>query len=223
MKTTTLHIDLIYDIICPWCYVGHQRLVNAIKKTNASVAIHLVPYQLRPDLKQEGISIEKYWKDKGMLDIDAAYEKVISAGLSEGLDINPKKISKIPNTLKIHQVILKAEEIGMGLEVLHAIQNGYFSNGDDLTKVDTIVTLTKSYLTKEEVLLAWNDDVYKELVLSKEKQVKDLHVNAVPTYIIDQKHRISGAVSNYMLVDMLTQLAPKNILGEFCDIKTGKC
>lgn len=224
MKTETLHIDLIYDIICPWCFVGHQRLVNAISKTQANVKVTLIPFQLRPGLLQEGVSIAEYWKAKGIDDIQKAYEGVIDAATSENLDINPQKFSKIPNTLKIHQVILKAEEKGVGVQVLHAIQKGYFSNGEDLTLLENIIKLTLPFLTKKEITSAWNDeDSYKQKVLSKEKRVKELHVNSVPTYIIDYKYRISGAVSNYKLIDMLNQLAPKDMTGDFCDITTENC
>ncbi|NJB83786.1 DsbA family oxidoreductase [Wenyingzhuangia aestuarii] len=224
MKTEALQIDLIYDIICPWCYVGHQRLVNAIKKTNAQVQIHLIPFQIRPNLPESGISIQEYWEAKGVTNVLEAYEKVIEAGESENLDINPNKFSRIPNTLKIHQVILKAEEKGVGLEVLHVIQTAYFTKGEDLTALNNLIKITKDFLSEEEVVDVWNDDSqYKNAVLTKEKQAKALYIKAVPTYIVAQKHRVSGAVSNFTLVDMLNQLAPKEIIGDFCDVETGKC
>ncbi|NIJ45684.1 putative DsbA family dithiol-disulfide isomerase [Wenyingzhuangia heitensis] len=225
MNTDALEIDLIYDIICPWCYIGHQRLTNAIQKTKAKVQIRLVPFQIRPNLPEQGISIKEYWKSKGIDDPILAYKKVSEAALAEGLEINPEKFTTIPNTLKIHQVILKAEDIGVGLQVLHAIQTAYFSKGVDISLLENILKITKNYLLTEVVTKAWNSelDIYKNLVLAKEKSARDLHVNAVPTYIVDHKHRISGAVSNFTLMDMLQQLAPKEIVGDFCDIKTENC
>lgn len=224
MKKETLHIDLVYDIICPWCYIGHQRLRNAIKKTNAKVQINLIPYRIRPNIPNKGLSIQEYWMSKGITDIQAAYKNVKKAAESEGLGLYPEKFSSIPNTLKLHKVILKAEEKELGLDVLHAIQSAYFTDGIALTSLDTIIDITEDFLSESEVREAWEDlDYFETLVLSKEQKAKELHINSVPTYLIDEKHRIKGAVSNFTLVDMLNQLAPKEFVGEFCDVSTGLC
>lgn len=224
MKKETLTIDLVYDIICPWCYVGHQRLLNAIQKTNTTVEINLMPFQLKPSIPEEGISIEDYWKEKGIVEVNSAYEKVVEAAESESIVINPSVFSRIPNTLKIHQVVLLAQEKGVGLVVLHAIQTAYFSKGADLTQLTTLVKITKKFLAAKEVENAWNDaSKLKDTVLSKEQKIKDLHIASVPSYIVDNKHRISGAVSNFTLVDMLLQLAPKESTQNFCTIEGGSC
>lgn len=224
MEKETLQIDLVYDIICPWCYIGHQRLSNAIKKTNAKVKINLIPFRIRPNIPEQGISITEYWQSKGIVDIDEAYASVKEAAESENLGFYPDKFNSIPNTLKLHQVILKAEEKGLGLAVLHAIQYAYFAKGRDLTKLKTIVDITEDFLTQKEVTETWNNlDFYETLVVTKEQKAKEARINSVPTYIVDEKHRIKGAVSNYTLVDMLNQLAPKETVGEYCDITTGLC
>ncbi len=224
MEKATLQIDLIYDIICPWCYVGHQRLLNAIKKTKAKVEISLVPYQIRPNISNKGMLIQEYWKEKGIVDLKLAYEKIKEAAEIEGLGFEPHIFSKIPNTLKIHQVILLAQEQGFGMEVLHTIQTAYFARGVDLTVLDNIIDLVVPFLSEKEVLVAWNDKTnYQELVLRKEQEVKSKNITVVPTYIINKKQKLTGAVSNYTLVDMLKQLAPKEEIGEFCDLATGEC
>lgn len=224
METEILEIDLVYDIICPWCYVGHQRLLNAIQKTNSKVHINLIPFQLRPHISQKGIAIKEYWEAKGITNITLAYEKVIEAAESENLNLDPSKFSTLPNTLKIHQVLLKAEELNVGLKVLHAIQRAYFSFGADLTSLESMITITRDYLSEKEVKEAWEDvSTYKNLVISKEQHAKSLNITSVPTYVINKQHRIAGAVSNYTLRDMLHQLAPKIDIGEFCDIETGIC
>ncbi len=147
MKNEILQIDLIYDIICPWCFVGHTRLLNAVKNTNTRVSINLIPFQIRPSIPEIGIDIETYWKDKGVTNVLKAYENVAEAAAAENLEIHPDKFSRIPNTLKIHQLILKAEEKGNGLRVLHTLQKAYFSQGSDLTLLPVLITLLSSYLT----------------------------------------------------------------------------
>lgn len=224
MKNDPLQIDLVYDIICPWCYVGHQRLRNAVLKTTTQVQINLVPYRIRPNVPIEGISIEEYWKKKGIVDVGLAYEKVKEAAENEGLGFKPEDFNTIPNTLKIHQVIVKAEENGVGLAALHAIQTAYFAEGSDLTKLKNIISITNGILTPEEATNAWNDtDHYEKLVLERESTVKEAKINSVPTLLVANQHRITGAVANHTLVDMLHQLAPKETQGESCDINTGLC
>lgn len=225
MNNKALQIDLIYDIICPWCYVGHQRLRNAILKTNTQVHIHLIPYRIRPELPLKGIPIKEYWQSKGITDPETAYKKVMEAAKNDGLKFNPKGFNTIPNTLKLHQVILKAQENGLGLEVLHAIQSAYFGSGRDLTQLKTIMDITEDFLSIKDVEEAWmNSDYYETLVITKEQKVKEMKINSVPTYIVNGKHRVTGAVANYTLVDMLNQLAPKELLNrDFCDINAENC
>jgi len=224
MEEQALVIDLVYDIICPWCYVGHERLIKAIKKTGTVVKINLIPFQIRPQIPEEGMPIKEYWADKGVKEIDVAYKTVIEAAEAENIVINPSVFSTIPNTLKIHQVLLMAQEKGVGLLALKDIQTSYFAKGTDLTQLQSIVEVTKKYLSKKEVENAWNDvSTLKNEVLAKEQKIKDLHVKAVPTYIVGNKHRVSGAISNYTLIDMLLQLAPKETTQNFCAIDGENC
>jgi len=224
MEEQALIIDLVYDIICPWCYVGHERLIKAIKMTCTVVKINLIPFQIRPQIPQEGMPIKEYWAGKGITEIGTAYKTVIEAAEAENIVINPSVFSTIPNTLNIHKVLLMAQKKGVGLLALKDIQAAYFAKGTDLTQLQSIVALTKKYLSEKEVENAWNDvSTLKNEVLAKEQKIKDLHVKAVPTYIVGNKHRISGAISNYTLIDMLLQLAPKETTQNFCAIDGENC
>lgn len=224
MEKETLQIELVYDIICPWCYVGHHRLLNAIKKTNTKVSIKMLPFQLKPNIPVKGMPIKTYWQDKGVSDAESAYKNVIEAAESEGITINPAKFNKIPNTLKLHQVVLLAEEKGLGIDVLHAIQTAYFRDGVDLTKLKHLIEVTEDFLTVDELTKAWNNqDYYETLVLSKEEKVKSQKISVVPTYIVNSKERISGAISNYTIVDMLKKRALVDLENDFCAIDAVSC
>lgn len=222
MKTEALQIDLVYDIICPWCYIGHQRLMKAIKVSNTKVEVRLIPFQIRPKLPLEGISVKAYWSAKGIEDIDKAYESIIEAADAEALIINPHQFSVIPNTLKIHQLIINAQERGIGLEVLHAIQKAFFEKGADLTKTKVLKDVLEGFFSEHEFFKAFDSKDYENQVLALEKNVNKLKISKVPTFIIDKKHRLSGAISNFMLKDMLRQLIPVVQEGEACDID-GNC
>ncbi|MGY5351385.1 DsbA family oxidoreductase [Wenyingzhuangia sp. IMCC45533] len=223
MNKAALQIELVYDIICPWCYIGHHRLLKAIKTTNVEV-IKLLPYQLRPHLPQEGISTKDYWKQKGITDIETAYKDVKEAAESEGIVIAPLKFNRIPNTLKIHQVVMLAEEKGLGVEVLQAIQTAYFKEGLDLTKMTTVLEVTEDFLSGKEIKKAWeSEDFYETMVFTKEQKVKSKKISVVPTYIVNDKHRISGAVSNYTMLDMLKQLTTDKNHSGFCEIDSDVC
>ncbi|WP_010136588.1 DsbA family oxidoreductase [Ochrovirga pacifica] len=224
MKKKALKIEIVYDIICPWCYIGHHRLQQAIQKANAKVDIQLIPYQLRPDLPEEGISIEEYWKSKGITDVDEIYKAVIDAGKEEGLGMYPKKFKTIPNTLKLHQVIAKAQEKGVGVQVLHQIQKAYFQEGKSITTMGAILDITVGFLSNQDVKDAWEDLVdYRNLVLQKEQQIKQQNIRSVPTFIVDEIHRVTGAVPTSTLVEMLHQLAPKDWNGVACNLEDKDC
>lgn len=222
MEKEVLQIDLIYDIICPWCYVGHERLHKAIEKSNTTVQINLIPFQIRPQIPSTGQSIKDYYKNKGITDVAKAYTTVKEAAEDVGLLFEPNKFSKIPNTILLHAFILKAEEINKGAELLKAIQTAYFGKGIDLTLENNITPIVNEFLEIEVIEEILTSDKYQQKVLALESIARSKNINAVPTYVINQKHRISGAVSNFMLKDMLQQYEPKNLIGDSCDID-GNC
>ena len=133
-----LTIDVISDVICPWCLIGKRRLEKALGNRPAVVSWH--PFQLNPDMPREGIDRKSYrirkfgsWERSQELDAQVA-----AAGQGEGITFNFDKMDRTPNTLDAHRIIWLAGERGVQDAVVEAMFLAYFTDGGDLSDRATL-------------------------------------------------------------------------------------
>ena len=214
-----LKIEVVYDIVCPWCFIGHERLHKVLEETNADVEVVLLPYQLRPNTSVEGIDAQVYFKDRE-IDVNEAYQAVVEAGEELGISINPNLFKRIPNTFLHHQLIQAGGN--KGGEVLRAFQKAYFSLGLDITDVEVLKEITQPFVSEELFYSVVNNTAFKEQVTALEESVRAKRINSVPTYIIDEKHRITGAIPEYKIKEVIDQLALTSHQGKSCSLD-GEC
>src|SRR5947199_3777163 len=119
----TLTVDVISDVICPWCYIGKRRLEMAIAASDRQVQIRWLPFQLNSTMPKEGISRKEYrtvkfgsWERS--MELDA---KMVAVGESEGIHFAFDQISRTPNTLDAHRLIWLAEKDGIQDAVVEAL------------------------------------------------------------------------------------------------------
>ncbi|MFK5980974.1 MAG: DsbA family oxidoreductase [Rhizobiaceae bacterium] len=197
--TKKLTIDVISDVMCPWCYIGKQNLDKAIASMpDLEVEVSWRPYQLDPTLPKEGKDRQKYLSDKfgGPAEAENIYENVKNAGANVGIEFNFKAMKVSPNTLDAHRVIRWAG--GMGAEVqnklmrrlfeLFFLEGGHIGNDDVL--VDAAIHAgMDGDLVRE--LLATDKD--KTEVQQEIEQARQMGVTGVPCFVIDQKFAVMGA------------------------------
>src|SRR4051794_28036762 len=133
-----LTIDVISDVICPWCFIGKRRLEKALGNLAAYVRWH--PFQLNPDMPREGIDRKSYrirkfgsWERSQELDAQVA-----AAGRGEGIAFNFDKKARTPNTSDAHRIIRLAGERGVQDAVVEALFLGYFTDGRNLSDRATL-------------------------------------------------------------------------------------
>src|SRR3954463_7269866 len=136
-----LTIDVISDVICPWCFIGKRRLEKPLNDRHATVRWH--PFQLNPDMPREGVERKSYrirkfgsWERAQQLDAQVA-----AAGRGEGLAFNFDRQSRTPNTLDAHRVIWLAGERGVQDAVVEALFLAYFTEGLDLSDRATLAEI----------------------------------------------------------------------------------
>lgn len=209
--TKKLTIDVISDVMCPWCYIGKKNLDEAIASMpDLDVEISWRPYQLDPTLPKEGIDRQKYLSDKfgGQAEADSRYENVKNAGTKVGIDFNFKAMKVSPNTLDAHRVIRWAG--GMSTEIqnklvrrlfeLFFVEGGHIGNDDVL--VDAAIHAgMDGDLVRE--LLATDKD--KTEVQQEIAQAQQMGVTGVPCFVIDQKFAVMGAQPPEALVQAFQQ------------------
>src|SRR5215471_18014389 len=131
-----VRIDVVSDVVCPWCFIGKRRLEKAIAlNPDIPVEVHWRPYFLNDWIPREGISREQYLTTKfGSPErYKGIAQRVSAAAASEGLNYAMDKISRQPNTLDAHRLIRWASEIGKAAEMKQKLMDLYFTEGADLT------------------------------------------------------------------------------------------
>jgi predicted DsbA family dithiol-disulfide isomerase len=205
-----LTIDIVSDVVCPWCYIGKHRIEEALKEvTDVPVEVHWRPFFLNPWVPREGISREDYLTTKfGSVE---AYKgiagRVVAAAAEEGLSYRPELVARQPNTIDCHRLIYWAEAIGKAAEMKQRLMELYFRDGGDLTDVDVLVQAAADCgLDAEDVRrrLASDEDV--ALVSGRAQEAADKGISGVPTYVFAQKYAVSGAQDPQMLARAIRQV-----------------
>ena len=196
-ETQPLHIDIISDVMCPWCYIGKRRLEKAIASVpDIPVALRWLPFQLDPTLPKDGKDRQAYLSDKfgGAERAEAVYAPIRAAGQQEGIPFAFEKITKSPNTLDCHRLILWSRADGLQNEMAERLFQLYFLEGADLTDPKVLILASAdvgmmSDLVEE--LLPTTSDIDK--IQKDLDQAQAVGVTGVPAFIIDERFMIMGA------------------------------
>jgi predicted DsbA family dithiol-disulfide isomerase len=196
-----VHIDVVSDVVCPWCYIGKHRLERALTLTPATAAeVEYRPYFLNPWIPREGIDRKTYLETKfgSVARYDAIAERVAAAAAAEGLAYNPKKMTRQPNTIDCHRLILWAKNGTKNgadaARMKQRLMDLYFAEGADLSDREVLVQAAKDCGMDGDLvrrLLAGEDDV--ERVTSEANAAKDAGIDGVPTFIFDSSVLLTGA------------------------------
>ena len=137
-----LKIDIVSDVVCPWCYIGKRRIENALALVpDVPVEVHWRPFFLNSWVPREGITRDEYLTAKfGSVE---AYKgiagRVVAAASEEGLTYRPELVKRQPNTIDCHRLIHWAEARGKAAEMKQRLMELYFRDGGDLTDVNVLV------------------------------------------------------------------------------------
>jgi predicted DsbA family dithiol-disulfide isomerase len=209
--TEPLVIDVVSDVVCPWCFIGKSRLEQALElRPDIPVEVRGRPYFLNDWIPREGISREEYLTKK--FGSPQGYEQIARrvqmAAAQEGLTYAIDKVSRQPNTTDAHRLILWATQHGKQLEMKQRLMDFYFTEGKDLTSRDVLVEAAAEVgLDPDQVreLLASETDV--ELVANAAEQAKEAGIQGVPFFIFGQKYAVSGAQAPEDLARVIQQVA----------------
>src|ERR1700688_3668773 len=138
----SVHIEVVSDVVCPWCYIGKRRLEGAIALTpDVEVAINWRPYFLNTWIPREGIDRQTYLETKfGSVERYAAIaERVTAAAAMEGLVYAPDKMSRQPNTLDCHRLILWSRSATDPARMKQRLMELYFAEGADLSDAKVLI------------------------------------------------------------------------------------
>ena len=204
-------IDIVSDVVCPWCYIGKRRIENALALVpDVPVEVNWRPFFLNSWVAREGISREEYLTAKfGSVE---AYKgiagRVVTAAGEEGLTYHPELVKRQPNTIDCHRLIHWAEAKGKAAEMKQRLMELYFRDGGDLTDTNVLVQAAADCgLDADEVRkrLATDEDV--ALISAQAQEAADKGISGVPTYVFAQKYAVSGAQPAEQLARAIRQVS----------------
>lgn len=207
----SLTVDVVSDVVCPWCYIGKKRLETALAEVDdVDVTVRWHPFFLNPWVPREGISREDYLTKKfGSV---AAYNgmagRVSETAASEGLTYDPAKVRRQPNTLDCHRLIHWADAVGHAAEMKQKLMELYFRGEGDLTDREVLVQAAAACgLDADESRrrLASDEDV--ALITRQAEQAAQAGVTGVPTFILGGTYGLSGAQPPAQLAKAIRQVA----------------
>ena len=209
--TQPVRIDVISDVVCPWCFIGKHRLEKALAlRPGVAVEVRWRPYFLNDWIPREGISREDYLTTKfGSVErYKGIAQRVTAAAEEEGLVYASDKVKRQPNTLDCHRLIRWAEVEGKAGEMKQKLMDLYFTQGADLTDRKTLVQAAVAVGLDADTVregLASDQDV--AAIEQEALSAKEAGIEGVPCFIFGGKFAVSGAQSPEYLAEAIDRMA----------------
>jgi len=207
-----LRIDVISDVVCPWCYVGKRQLEAALARWREAhpdapaPQVRWHPFQLNPDLPEEGVARADYLARKfGTPDPGAIYQRVGAAARAVGLAPDFAKIARQPNTLRAHALIGAAQGEAQQEAIVERLFRAYFVEGADLTSRDTLAALAREAGLPDAAATAALDGDGAQQAARDDTEARRLGVSGVPFFVVDGKLGVSGAQGADALLEAFGQ------------------
>jgi predicted DsbA family dithiol-disulfide isomerase len=206
-----IRIDVVSDVVCPWCFIGKHRLEAALKlKPDIAVEVRWRPYFLNDWIPREGISRDEYLTTKfGSPErYKGIAQRVTAAAAAEGLVYAAEKVKRQPNTLDCHRLIRWADAIGKAAEMKQKIMDLYFTDGADLTDRDTLVKAAADVgLNADDVRTRLASDQDVAQIEQEARSAKEAGIEGVPCFIFGGKFAVSGAQAPETLAEAIERMA----------------
>ncbi|WP_310620843.1 DsbA family oxidoreductase [Flexibacterium corallicola] len=195
--TPPLTIEIVSDVMCPWCYIGKRRLETALESLpDMKVEVSWLPYQLDATLPKTGKDRQQYLEDKfgGPENARTAYAPIRQSGAEEGIAFEFDAIQKSPNTLDSHRLLHWAKEDGKQNALAEALFAAYFTHGRDLTLPETLAEIAGSCgMDPTRTLQRLMGEEDRQVIEEQIASAHQMGVSGVPFFVIDQRFALSGA------------------------------
>lgn len=209
--TAPVMIDVVSDVVCPWCFLGKRRLEAALAALpEIKTVVRWRPFQLDPTVPPGGIERDAYiagrFGDRSRF--AAAEERLIAMGRAEGLNYRFDLIQRTPNTIDAHRLVRWASEIGQEAEIVERLFNLYFIEGADvgdhqvLAEAGALVGLDRDETLKR---LAGDDD--RANVTNEIANAQRIGVTGVPTFILIGRYGVAGAQETPTMIEAIRRAA----------------
>ena len=197
MNRSQLKIDIVSDVVCPWCAIGYKKLSKAMEDLNEEILfeVNWKPYELHPEIPTEGFNKEEYYKIKFRNSNSSKdrFNHITEEGKKAGLEFNFDKSKNLPNTFLAHRLLWFSRSKDMQDVIAEALFHAYFTEGRDIGSIHELISIsTENGLQKSEIEDFLKTDIGSDEILREELRAKEMKIFSVPTYIFNKKYLLVG-------------------------------
>lgn len=209
----TIKVDVVSDVVCPWCYIGQKRLEKAIAwQSDLEVDLRWRPYQLDSSIPPEGLDrkaymLAKFGSEQKLRDI---HDHIVPLGEAEGIDFHFSDIRKSPNTLDAHRVIRWAASQGEVIQhsVVRTLFSAFFEQGEDISDHTVLARIAgENGMDQAVVSTLLASDADKDEVRAEIEQARQMGITGVPCFLLEGRYAIVGAQDADVLANAIRQVA----------------
>ena len=210
--TNKLKIDIVSDVVCPWCTIGYKRLEKAIEELGVKDQIELEwqPFELNPNMPKEGQNVVEHITEKYGSTIEQQNESkrnMTEIGADLGFKFDYFDDMKMVNTFDAHVLLEYAKDFDKQTELKMTLTKAFFSDRKDVSEKEILKeALLEVGLNADEGLAKLDDEKARLEVRNKQNYWKNLGVNSVPTIVFDRKSAVTGAQPIATFKQVLTEL-----------------
>ncbi|TDT77820.1 putative DsbA family dithiol-disulfide isomerase [Litoreibacter halocynthiae] len=203
-------LDIISDVICPWCYIGKAHLDRALEAApDHPFTIEWHPFQLNPTMPEGGMDRREYLEHKfgGKEGAVRVYGQIAEAAEAAGLDIDFGAIQRTPNTINAHRLIHWAGLEGRQTAVVSKLFKAYFKEGRDLGDTEVLLDIAEAAEMDREMvarLMATDQDI--DDIRARDANARERGVTGVPTFVVANQHVLPGAQQPDLWANVITEL-----------------
>ena len=208
-----LKIEIVSDIMCPWCIIGYKNLEAALKQLSETIEAKVSwwAFELNPDMPKAGLSIDDYLQQKyGLSAIEGKrkMQQVTEAGKKAGFTFNFDDDRIMINSFDCHRLLLWSKQYEKQTALKLALFDAHFTNAIFLNEQENLLKVVASVgLDKERAQVILDGDEYANEVRAEQQKAQQMGISAVPTFIINEKYSISGGQAVETFVQALTQIS----------------
>ena len=191
-----IRVDVVSDIVCPWCYIGKRRLEKAIQDTQSSCTLQVIyhPFQLDPTVPKEGIPFSEHMEGRFGPHYAQKFRQVEQAAETEDLDFDFENLPKAINTFAFHRILTISLQEGIQVEVKEALMKAYFIDRVDLTDENIVAEVMNQFgWSAEKTIGILLSDEASDEVKEEMHYFRQQGISGVPFFIFDKKYAVSGA------------------------------
>ncbi len=206
-----LRIDVVSDVMCPWCIIGYRQLASALEASDTEYELHWHPFELNPNMPAEGQNLREHLVEKyGVTPEQSEQNRAQMTKLGKDLEIDFRFTPdmRMHNTFDAHQLLHWAETQDRKHDLKQALFTAHFTHHRDLSNTAELADIAAEIgLDRGEALAVLSDQRFAEAVREVQNFWRSQGIQGVPAVIFDQKHLVSGAQGVENFTSILGQLA----------------